>query len=233
MVEPQLPPSLSRAAVATYALALPAGLLGLIFVPAGSWRWMPGWIFLAVLVTAYAVSAAVLAYINPVIYRARSGFHPGTMGWDKRILAVMLPLMVSILPVAALDAGRFHWTRVPLWLTLAGYAAMIGGIALTAWAQSVNPYFEPGVRIQRERGQHVIDTGPYRIVRHPGYSAAIMLFFGMALALRSIVALAPATFAALMLIVRTRWEDRLLMAELPGYQSYSRQVSARLIPTIW
>src|SRR3546814_19936903 len=106
----------------------------------------------------FGVSGLVLARVNPVIYRARSRFQPGTKGWDKALLAVILPAMVAILPVAALDAGRLHWSQVPLWLVAGGYAALLAGIAVTAWAQAVNPFFEPGVRHQSERHQRARKT---------------------------------------------------------------------------
>lgn len=110
---------------------------------------------------------------------------------------------------------------------------MLAGIAVTCWAQAVNPFFEPGVRIQSERHQRVIDSGPYRFVRHPGYVAALLLFFGMALALGSYWALLPAALAAALLVLRTAWEDRLLQAELPGYADYARRVRWRLLPGLW
>lgn len=224
---------MSRSAAIAYAIGLPVCLLGLVFLPAGSFGWRPGWLFLAVLVLAFGVSALVLARVNPVIYRARSRFQPGTKGWDKALLAIMLPLMVAIVPVAALDAGRFHWSSAPSWAVVLGYAGMLAGIAVTAWAQAVNPYFEPGVRIQSERHQRVIDIGPYRYVRHPGYVAALWLFFGMALALGSWWALVPAALAAALLVLRTSWEDRLLHDELPGYADYAQRVRWRLVPGLW
>ena len=185
------------------------------------------------MVLAFGISAAILARVNPAIYRARSRFQPGTKDWDKALLAVILPAMVAVLPVASLDAGRFHWSSVPDWAVMLGYGLMLAGIAATGWAQAVNPFFEPGVRIQSERHQRVIDTGPYRFVRHPGYIAAIMLFFGMALALGSLWALVPAAIASAVLALRTSWEDRLLRVELPGYADYARRVRYRLIPGIW
>lgn len=224
---------MSRAAAVKYAIGLPLGLLALIFLPAGSIGWRPGWIFVGVVVLAFGISAAILARVNPAIYRARSRFQPGTKDWDKALLAIILPAMVAVLPVASLDAGRFHWSSVPDWTVVLGYGLMLAGIAATGWAQAVNPFFEPGVRIQSERHQRVIDTGPYRFVRHPGYIAAIMLFFGMALALGSLWALVPAAIASAVLALRTSWEDRLLRAELPGYADYARRVRYRLIPGIW
>ncbi|MNP09339.1 Isoprenylcysteine carboxyl methyltransferase (ICMT) family protein [compost metagenome] len=223
----------SRSAAITYAVVLPIALLVLIFLPAGTLAWSPGWIFLAVLILGFGVSALVLGRVNPVIYRARSRIQPGTKSWDKALLALILPAMTAVLPVAALDAGRFHWSAVPAWLVLAGYGAVLAGIAATAWAQAVNPFFEPGVRIQAERHQRVIDSGPYRFVRHPGYIAALFLFFGMALALGSFWALVPAALASALLVLRTSWEDRLLQAELAGYADYARRVRWRLIPGLW
>jgi protein-S-isoprenylcysteine O-methyltransferase Ste14 len=224
---------MSRSAAIAYAIGTPLALFVLVFLPAGSIGWVPGWIFVAVLVLAFGASALVLARVNPVIYRARSRFQPGTKAWDKRLLLVMLPAMVAIIPVGALDAGRFHWSSVPLWAVFLGYAAMIAAIAVTGWAQAVNPFFEPGVRIQSERHQRVIDTGPYRFVRHPGYIAAILLFFGMAIALGSYWALVPALVATVLLVVRTSWEDRLLRTDLPGYADYAHRTRFRLFPGVW
>lgn len=116
---------------------------------------------------------------------------------------------------------------------VAGYAGVLAGIAITCWAQAANPFFEPGVRIQTERHQRVIDTGPYRFVRHPGYVAALLLFAGMALALHSLWALVPAAIASALLVLRTSWEDRLLHAELPGYAAYAQRVRWRLVPGLW
>lgn len=230
---PLEPSAMSPRKAVAYAIGLPLSLIGLIFLPAGTIAWPPGWIFLAVLVFGFGTSALVLARVNPVIYRARSRFQAGTKSWDKALLAVILPAMVVVLPVASFDAGRFHWSATPFWMTIVGYIALLAGIGITAWAQSVNPFFEPGVRIQSERHQRVIDAGPYQLVRHPGYVAALMLFFGMALALGSLWALIPAALAGSLLVLRTLWEDQLLMLELPGYDEYSRRVRWRLLPGIW
>jgi protein-S-isoprenylcysteine O-methyltransferase Ste14 len=233
MMEPRDPEPMSRIKAVIYAVSLPLGLFLLVFLPAGSIFWRPGWVFLAVLVFAFGVSALIIWRVNPVIYRARSRFQPGTKGWDKTLLAIMLPAMVAILPVAAMDSGRFHWSRTPGLAVLLGYGLVLAGIAGTGWAQAVNPFFEPGVRIQAERHQHVIDSGPYGLVRHPGYIFAILLFCGMALALASWWALVPAMLATALLILRTSWEDRLLQSELPGYSDYAARTRWRLVPGIW
>ena len=109
----------------------------------------------------------------------------------------------------------------------------MAGIGGTAWAEAVNRFFEPGVRIQTDRGQTVIDTGPYAFVRHPGYVGACLLFVGIALSLGSLGAVIPAGLASLLLLLRTRWEDPTLQAELPGYEGYTKRVRSRRIPGVW
>jgi protein-S-isoprenylcysteine O-methyltransferase Ste14 len=227
------PEPMSRASAIIYAIGSALALVVLVFLPAGRIDWAPGWIFIAVLVAAFGLSALVLAHVNPMIYRARSRFQPGTEKWDLILLAAMLPAMVAEIPLATLDAARMEWSDVPLWVILIGYVLLTSSIAATAWAQAVNPFFEPGVRIQKERAQRVITSGPYRFVRHPGYIAAIALFIGIPLALASWLALLPAAVAIALLVVRTNWEDRLLHAELPGYAEYARRTRYRLLPGLW
>ena len=231
--QPQDPQAMSRTKAVIYAFSLPVSLLLLIFWPAGSLAWLPGWIFVALVVVAFGLSALAIAKVNPIIYRARSRFQPGTERWDLPLVGVILAAMIATIPVASLDAGRLHWSHVPIWVAVLGYVALLKGIAVTGWAQAVNPFFEPGVRLQEERHQRVIDTGPYRFVRHPGYSAALAMFLGMPLALQSWWGLVPAAIASILLVVRTAWEDRLLQDRLPGYRDYAGRVRARLVPGIW
>lgn len=227
------PKPMSRNAVILYAIGSPLILLALVFLPVGRINWTPGWIFIAVLVAAFALSALLLARVNPVIYRARSRFQPGTKTWDLILLAIMLPAMVAEIPLATLDAGRMGWSHVPRWVVVTGYVLLIGGIAVTTWAQAVNPFFEPGVRIQKERAQRVITFGPYSLVRHPGYTGAIALFIAIPLALASWWGLLPAGLSIALLVVRTSWEDRLLKSELSGYADYARRTRYRVLPGFW
>ena len=227
------PKPMSPAMALVYGISLPLTLVVLVFLPAGRIDWRPGWIFVAVLVAAFGLSALLLAWVNPMIYRARSRFQPGTKTWDLILLAVMLPALVLEIPIAAFDAGRMGWSAVPSWVVLLGYVLFIGSIAVTTWAQAVNPFFEPGVRIQKERAQRVITSGPYGFVRHPGYIAAIAMFIAIPLALASWWALLPAAVAIVLLVIRTRLEDGLLQAELSGYADYARQTRYRLVTGIW
>ncbi len=223
---------MSRTKAILYAIGSPLTLVALVFLPVGRIDWTPGWIFIAVLVAAFGLSALLLARVNPMLYRARSRFQPGTKKWDLILLAVLLPAMIAEIPIATLDAGRMGWSAVPQRVVIIGYVLLTGGIAVTTWAQAVNPFFEPGVRIQKERAQQVITSGPYRFVRHPGYAAAIVMFVGIPLALASWCGLLPAGLAIALLVVRTGLEDRLLQAELSGYSDYARRTRHRLVPGI-
>jgi protein-S-isoprenylcysteine O-methyltransferase Ste14 len=227
------PKPMSRTKAILCAIGSPLTLVPLVFLPVGRIDWTPGWIFVAVLVAVFALSALLLARVNPMLYRARSRFQPGTKKWDLILLAVLFPTIVIEIPLATLDAGRMGWSDAPLWVVLIGYVLFIGGIAVTTWAQAVNPFFEPGVRIQKERAQRVIMSGPYKLVRHPGYAAAIAMFIGIPLALASWWALLPATLAITLLVVRTHWEDRLLYAGLSGYPEYAVRTRYRLLPNLW
>ncbi len=211
-----------------FVLILGVGL----FLPAGDIGWPIGWIFLAVFTLLTVPSLVYLWRVNPDIFVARSKIRAGTKGWDKVLVSVLLLAFFATFPLAALDA-RFGWSSVPAWLVAVGYALSAIGYLGSVWVYATNRFAEPTVRIQRERGQTVISTGPYAIVRHPLYLWSLFLFPGFPLALGSYWALAPGSVAAVVLVVRTALEDRTLQEELEGYKEYARRVRSRLIPGIW
>lgn len=227
------PEPMSRTKALAYAIGLPLALLVLIFLPAGRLDWPPGRVFIAFLVVSYGIALLIIRRVNPVIFQARSRFQTGTKRWDLILVSLIMLGMIAEIPLGALDAGRMEWSAMPTSVMILGYLLLAAGIALGTWAQAVNRFFEPGVRLQHERGQHVISDGPYAYVRHPGYVSAILVFAGLALALGSWWALIPAAWASGLLILRTSWEDALLQAELEGYTDYSRRVRFRLLPGIW
>jgi protein-S-isoprenylcysteine O-methyltransferase Ste14 len=204
-----------------------------LFLPAGSWAWARGWLFFLVTVAAGVVITLFLKRVNPEVVAARVNRHGGTKHWDRVLLAIFLPTVMLIPILAALDDGRFHWSHVPWWLCVVGYVLLLAGLAGMTWAEAVNKHFEPTVRIQTDRGHTVIDTGPYALIRHPGYVAASLIFVGIALSLGSLWALIPAILSCLLLVVRTVLEDRTLRAELSGYEEYTHRVRYRLVPGVW
>jgi protein-S-isoprenylcysteine O-methyltransferase Ste14 len=220
---------LDRRRLTAQLVAFPIVMALFLFLPAGTWRWVRGWLFLLVI----ALAALYLWRVNPELFVARSRIPEGTKRWDRILMSVLGLLLAAILPVAGLDAGRLRWSIVPWWACLLGYALLLAGIGIAVWAEAVNRFFEWGVRIQAERGHTVIETGPYAVVRHPGYVGTCLLLVGGALALGSWWALVPAGLVALVLLVRTRWEDETLRDELAGYKGYTQRVRSRWIPGVW
>jgi protein-S-isoprenylcysteine O-methyltransferase Ste14 len=137
--------------------------------------------------------------------------------------------------IAGLDRGRYHWSdSVPDWLQAVGLVATAAGFALALWAMVVNRFFSSVVRIQADRGQHVIDTGPYAIIRHPGYLAGTVIMIASGIALGSWLAEFLIVICSLpFLMYRAITEDRVLQAELPGYRDYAARVRWRVLPGVW
>ena len=154
--------------------------------------------------------------------------------WDK-LLAPLMALSVSfpLVIVAGLD-HRFGWSPVfPLWLIVLGFLLITTGYAFATWALIENRFFSSVVRIQVDRGHVVCDSGPYRIVRHPGYAGNMLALPGIVLALNSMWTLIPVAVALIIAVIRTVLEDQTLQDELPGYRDYARRVRYRVIPGIY
>ena len=166
--------------------------------------------------------------------RAKLGNNVDVKPWDKVLaLLMVISLTFPLVIVAGLD-HRFKWSPVfPIWLNIIGIILIAFGYAFAVWALVENRFFSSMVRIQTDRGHTVCDSGPYRIVRHPGYAGNIMPLLGIVLALGSVWTLIPAAVAMIIIVIRTALEDRTLQAELPGYQDYVRRVHYRLIPRIF
>jgi protein-S-isoprenylcysteine O-methyltransferase Ste14 len=229
----QQPQGVNKRRLVVSLLALPVYFALFMFLPAGTWAWAKGWLFIGVFLGTLMVVALYLWRVNPEVWVARTRSHEGTKPWDKILVPILLAVVYAIIPVAALDDGRFHWFSLPWWVVGLGYMLFLTGMGILTWAEAVNKFFEVTVRIQTDRGHKVIDTGPYAIVRHPGYVGAILFFVGSALCLGSVWTLIPSGLASAVLILRTKWEDQTLQAELPGYKEYTQRVRYRLIPGVW
>lgn len=231
---PEAVPSQNAAVVRSLvSLAVVLVIMGLLlFLPAGTIDWPLGWWFVASFVVAILVSIAALWRLNPEIFAARSRIQRGTKPLDYLFITLLGIGFLGVLPVAGLDF-RFGWSAMPAWGIALGYVLFVPGFVGQAWSQSVNRHFEPGVRVQSDRGQTVIDTGPYAVVRHPGYLSGSVFVVSTALMLGSWWALLPALLALLSLVPRTLFEERTLRAELPGYTEYTRRVRWRWVPGVW
>jgi len=169
--------------------------------------------------------------MDPELRRERMKAAPG--GIDRQIRLVMLPFMLGYWIVAGLDV-RWHGSQiVPRAWQIVGLAGSTASLSLTLWALTQNRFFSPVVRIQTERGHHLITSGPYRMIRHPGYLGGMGSALCGAIALGSWWALVPASGVVGVLVRRTILEDRFLHRELAGYPDYARKVRYRLVPRIW
>jgi protein-S-isoprenylcysteine O-methyltransferase Ste14 len=231
---PEATPTQNRAVLQSIvALVITIVVMGLLtFVPAGTLNWPRGWWFIVAFVVATLIAVAILWRLNPEIFAARSRVQPGTKTKDYIFLTLVLGGFFFILPIASLDF-RFGWSQVPDWVVWLGYLLFVLSYAGQVWPQAVNRHFEPGVRIQEDRGQTVIDTGPYAIVRHPGYTSGSLLALSIPLCLGSWWALIPALVVVIGLIPRTLFEEQTLRAELPGYAEYTQRVKWRWVPGVW
>jgi protein-S-isoprenylcysteine O-methyltransferase Ste14 len=172
---------------------------------------------------------------NPELVEERSEFKPrqGVQTWDVILSAVVRVSLLASYVVAGLDV-RFGWKpEMPPVIQIVAFAFGLLGAGLIAWAMAANRYAAVYARIQQERGHVVATSGPYRFVRHPFYVGTITFALTIPLALGSPWAIISGGIAALLFIVKTAAEDRMLRAGLPGYAEYAQQVRYRLLPGVW
>jgi protein-S-isoprenylcysteine O-methyltransferase Ste14 len=206
-----------------------------LFLPAGTMTWLNGWIFLALFFTFAIAIHAWLFRHNPGLLRERTRWL-GTSDqprWDKMLYAGFEVLCLAWLILISLDAGRFHWSQVPVWLQLVGAIVLVCSFYLFFLTFRENSYLSPAVRIQAERAQTVVSTGPYHYVRHPMYSAIVIFGMGTPLLLGSWYGVLFGLILVAVIAWRAVLEERTLRQELPGYAAYMAQVKYRLIPYVW
>ena len=205
------------------------GAAAALFASAGTFAIAAFWVYLAILAAVFVASFAML---DPGLLRERMrpGGKPPPLGLKLFTVVLLLHLIV-----AGFDRGRLHLSDgIPPWLQATGLAVVAAAYALVLWAMRVNRFFSSVVRIQFDRGQRVVTTGPYSFIRHPGYSAGILIVLASGIALGSWLAAALLVVTSLpFLFYRAITEDRVLLAELPGYREYAGRVRWRLIPGVW
>jgi len=216
------------------ALIVTYGLMGsVLFLAAGRIDWPDAWVFLIAYFLTAATAQVWLTRTNPELADERSQWGPNTKAWDKWIVSVNVVLVVALLAVIGLDAGRFGWSDVPGPVRLVALLGFVPAFGLPLLASRANTYLASTVRIQEERGHAVVSAGPYAVIRHPMYAGMILYDLCVPLLLGSWVGLAVGAVMIAMVLVRTALEDRTLQAELPGYDEYARRVRFRLLPGVW
>ena len=227
-----------RHAIFKWTVQSMLGVVGyglILFVSAGRLDWLWGWAFLVLLACFLVAHPLILVPIHPELLaeRQKGSLAKGVKTWDKWITSLTGGLMLLTWIVAGLDL-RFQWTGpMPLATHLAGLLLNVLGYALFLWAMVSNAYFAEGVRIQTERGHVMATGGPYRFVRHPGYTGVIVAHLATPFLLGSPWAVIPGAALAALFVLRTALEDKTLTQELPGYRDYARQTRFRLAPGIW
>jgi protein-S-isoprenylcysteine O-methyltransferase Ste14 len=218
-----------RTVIMAVALALA------LFLPAGTLAWPAGWTFLVLMFGFTGALSVWLLRCDPDLLAERlTGIgRPGQKAWDKVFLALMAIAFFAWLIVMALDAVRFRWSQMPPVLQGSGAVLLSGSFYVFYLAFRENTYLSPAVRVQTERGQTVVSTGPYRYVRHPMYAGFILLAIGSALLLGSWCGLLGALLLIGMVARRAVLEERMLCRELEGYRAYTTKVKYRFIPHLW
>jgi protein-S-isoprenylcysteine O-methyltransferase Ste14 len=207
----------------------------IFFISAGHIDMLRPWIFFGAAFMHYSVSIVVQCDLNPELLVQRlKRKREGSKLWDEILMRVCNLTVLIVVPViAGLDLGRFQWSNLDVPFAVVGFGLFIVSTILLNWAMAENPHFEPTVRIQKDRDHKVITSGPYKMVRHPGYLAGILFALSIPLIMGSILTLIPSGVYSLLMIIRTLLEDRTLQKELDGYQEYAKQVRFRLFPGIW
>ncbi len=211
-----------------------AWLAGSVFLSSGRLDWVRGWISVGLWMSGMIAIGIIGHHYNPAVMDARSQRRrKDTKHFDKIFLAAFLPLVVIQPAVAGFDVVRFRWSSMPYWLVYVGVISFALAMVLIAWVLCVNPFAEATVRIQTDRGQTVVASGPYRFVRHPMYVGSFLIFLGMPLVFGSVWALILGVVIVVLMIWRTLREDQTLRQELAGYEQYAAVTRYRLLPGVW
>lgn len=204
------------------------------FLAAGRLDVFRAWLFFGVYFVGTIVGAVIMWKFAPELANQRASIKEGTKTWDKVFLATYFPVSLLVFPiVAGLDVGRFKWSQLGISYSIGGVILYVICFVLGYWAVVVNEHFETTVRIQEDRGHKVINNGPYRFVRHPGYLSMILGGLSASLVIGSVYSLIPGGVAIFAVVVRTYLEDQTLQEQLRGYSEYTKKTRYRLVPGVW
>jgi protein-S-isoprenylcysteine O-methyltransferase Ste14 len=206
----------------------------LLFATAGSTHWPAAWVFLVTSAIIGPACGLWLATTDPALLaeRMRPIFQASQPAADKKFMLVLVAVMLVWLVAIGLDR-RVHASDVPQALQVAGFVMYLLSVAFIMWVFRENSFAAPVVKVQAERGHHVISTGPYAIVRHPMYGSIMLFFFSVPLLLGSWWGVLIAPAFAVLFAIRTGIEERALTADLPDYADYAARVRYRLLPGVW
>jgi protein-S-isoprenylcysteine O-methyltransferase Ste14 len=206
----------------------------ILLISAGIIWWINAWIYFIVTLSYQIINILLLYRLNPQVLNERGKiFQENTKFFDKIFVVLYIMIVLGSPIIVGFDVVRFKFSLMPCGLSIFGIILLVGASALGSWAMVVNTHFEMTVRIQEERNHQVCTTGPYKIVRHPGYAAEIIAIPSYPLIFGSWWGFVPMIGLIALFIVRTALEDRTLKRELAGYKEYAEKTRYRLIPFIW
>lgn len=210
-------------------------IAALLFVPAGTFDWPGAWIFLTEMIVGSVLTILWLGKYDPALLKERLGgiVQKGQTFWDKVFMLVMMAAWYGWVVIMALDVKHWHISHAPDWVMYAGAVLIPLGLLAVLRTFRENTFAAPVIKIQEERGQKVIDTGPYAIVRHPMYTGGALYMLGMPLVLGSWIGLAVLPGIIGLLVIRIFIEEAALRKGLPGYTDYAARVRYRLVPGVW
>jgi protein-S-isoprenylcysteine O-methyltransferase Ste14 len=218
-----------------FAIAAEAVVFALVlFGAAGTFRWPACWVFLALFFGPASVLTAITARRDPALLaeRMKPPVQKGQPLWDRIFLMTLAVLFLAWLVSMGIEA-RYGWSHMPDLLRGVGALTMLLSWWICARVFAANTFLAPVVKIQADRHQTVISTGPYAIVRHPFYVGAILLLAGSALVLGSWIGVAGTGVIALGIAIRIPGEEHELRRNLTGYDEYAARVRYRLAPFLW
>ncbi len=206
-----------------------------LFLSAGSFRWIAGWIFLILFFGFIVIMSVWLLSHDPdLLWERMTGLaRPNQKRWDRVLMSLVIIVFIVWLFLMPLDAVRLQWSDMPVEIQAFGGIVLLISFYLFYLVIRENPYLSPAVLVQKEREQTVIKTGPYHYVRHPYYFASILFFLGTTLLLGSWYGLIPALILTILIVIRALMEEKTLQKELQGYDVYMVEVRYRFIPHIW
>lgn len=211
-----------------------AGMGALLCLAAGTLHWPALWVFLATIAVSGVGCGAWLAKTDPALLaeRMRPVMQADQPAADKKFMLVFGCVSLVWFVAMGLDR-RAHASDMPLALQALGLAMVLAATGFILWVMRENSFAAPVVKVQAERGHHVISTGPYALVRHPMYSGAVLFCIGAALLLGSWWGVLITPAFAVLFAIRIGIEERTLAAGLPDYADYAARVRYRLVPGLW
>lgn len=205
-------------------------ILALLLLPAGTFNWPEAWLYLLINIFYFIPMILYLKKHSPELVKRRSKLKP-EKSWDMVINVAAGIIFIVLFVITGLDAVRYGWSIVPIELKALGFVGIIFSFVILFLVFRENAYLFRIVKVQK--GQKLVTTGPYSVVRHPMYVAVITQFTCIPLALGSFYGLIPAILVDALIIIRIYFEEKILHKELKGYKNYAKKTRYRLLPGIW